>query len=199
MKKPSWFRWSDLVAFLLPVVGIGVVSLYAMRVGVEGSNAKGGLALCWGVAATFMGIWARICWLRRKALEEFTWFPTYGFMVHGNGYQLPDGKAFDALILKTIQAWAPYHPNAEALVKEKVVWVYFEKDLDENDKNPAHTKVKGFTFASSHTMVVDFNDPSEPLEKTAFEHELGHVIHGHATGGWNLAEHHQFMKDHKLR
>jgi hypothetical protein len=48
-------------------------------------------------------------------------------------------------------------------------------------------------------MAVDFDDPNQPFERTAFEHELGHVIHGFATGTWDLAEHHDFMKKKGLR
>lgn len=199
MKKPSWFRLWDILAFAVPIIGISAVTIYAMILGVEGAHAKQGLVLCWVVVATFIAIWARISWARKKALEEFTWYPTYGFMVHGNGYILPPEGIFDGTVFKTVQLWSKFHPNAEAIVKEEINWVFFHKDLNENDKNPAHMKVNGFTFALSHTMAVDFDNPIDALEKTAFEHELGHVIHGFATNNWDMAEHHEFMKKNGLR
>jgi hypothetical protein len=198
-KRPSWFRPLDAAAFLIPVIGITVVTIYAMTVGVEGSNAKGGLALCWVVVAGFIGIWMRLSWLRKRALEAFTWFPTYGFMVYPGGYQVPPAAVFDSSIRKTLQAWSQFHPEAETILTSKVNWVRFEKGLDESAKNPAKLKVEGYTVAVSHSMHVDYDAPDDPLEKTAFEHELGHVIHGFATNKWDMAEHHEFMKKNALK
>jgi hypothetical protein len=77
--------------------------------------------------------------------------------------------------------------------------VSFPQPLDENDKNRAHTKVNGFTVAASHVMAIDYDTPTDAFEKTAFEHELGHVIRGFATSNWDQVEHHAFMKQHDLR
>jgi hypothetical protein len=48
-------------------------------------------------------------------------------------------------------------------------------------------------------MYVDYDYKLDPIEKTALAHELGHVIHGLATGGWDQAEHHAFTKKNHLR
>jgi hypothetical protein len=199
MKKPSWFTLLDTLSFGIPLAGILGVTIYGMIVGFEGAGAKQGAALCCAVAVVWAAIWARVCWLRKKSLDEFTWYPTYGFMVHGNGYKLPTSVIFDISVAETVGAWSVYHPTAEQIVKSDINWVFFVKDLNENDKNPTHTKVNGFTFSRTHLMTVNFNDPADPFDQTAFEHELGHVIRGFATGVWDMAEHHQFAASHGLR
>ncbi len=199
MKKPSWFTLLDVLSFGIPLAGIVGVTIYGTVVGFEGAGAKQGAALLWTVAAVWAAIWARVCWLRKKSLDEFTWYPTYGFMVHGNGYTLPPEVKLDGAVAETIAAWSLYHQNAKTIVMSDVNWVFFVKDLNENDKNPTHTKVNGFTFARSHSMTVSFNNPVDPFEQTSFEHELGHVIRGFATGNWDMAEHHLFAASHGLR
>lgn len=199
MKKPSWFTLLDTLSFGIPLAGIIGVTIYGMVVGFEGAGAKQGITAMTAVAAVWAAIWARVCWLRKKSLDDFTWYPTYGFMVHGNGYTLPSATDFDFAVASTISAWSLYHRDAKSIVQSEVNWVFFVKDLNESDKNPTHTKVNGFTFARSHSMTVNFNDPNGDFDQTSFEHELGHVIRGYATGSWDMAEHHQFAAAHGLR
>lgn len=198
MKKPSWFTLLDLLSFGIPTLGVIGVTVYGMIVGFEGPHALQGEILCWVVAASFLAIWGRYTWLKKKSFDEFTWYPTYGFMVHGNGYTLPSSIDLDILVAKTIGLWTPYHPDAQTIVKSDVNWVYFVKDLNESDTNPTHQKVNGYTFSGTHTMTVNFNNATDPFDKTSFQHELGHVIHGFATGQWDMTEHHQFMAAHGL-
>ncbi len=199
MKKPSWFKVLDLVFFCIPIVGLSLATIYAMVTGVEGPHAVQAVALCWVVVAAFLGIYLRLLWMRWTTLKQYRWYPTYGFMLRQDGYQLPEEGILDGSVWKTIQVWSKHHPNAEQIVKSAVNWVSFHKDLNENDKNRARAKVKGFTVAVSHTMAIDYDSPDEPLDRTAFEHELGHIIHGFATQNWDMEQHHEFMKKHGLR
>lgn len=199
MKKPSWFTLLDLASFGGVTLFAAGVTIYGTIVGFEGPNALQGEILCWVVVATFLAIWGRYSWLKKKSFDEFTWYPTYGFMVHGNGYKLPPETVFDGAVAETIAAWSIYHQTAKMIVKSDVNWVFFVKDLNESDKNPTHTKVNGYTFANTHNMTVNFNNADDPFDQTAFEHELGHVIRGYATGNWDMGEHHAFMAAHGLR
>lgn len=193
-KKPSWFKVWDLVSFAIPIVGISALTIYAHIVGVEGEHAGQGLALCWVVVAAFVAIYLRLLWMRNDTLKQYRWYPTYGFMLRLGEYQLPDESTLDGTVWSTIQKWTKHHSNAEEIVKSEINWVSFHQHLDENDKNRAHMKVEGFTVAASHVMAIDYDTSTDSFDNTAFAHELGHVIHGFATGDWNEAQHHEFMK-----
>lgn len=199
MQKPSWFTLRDLVFFGIPIVGISAVTIYAHIVGVEGEHAGQALALCWVVVAAFIAIYLRLLWIRKETLKQYRWYPTYGFMLRYGEYQLPEEGVLDGSVWKTIQLWSKLHPNAEAIVKSNINWVSFHKHLDENDKNRAHMKVEGYTVAVSHVMAIDYDTPTDAFEKTAFEHELGHVIAGFATNNWDMVVHHEVMKKNGLR
>lgn len=196
-KKPSWFRTLDLVTIAGPGAVTAGLTVYAMIHGYDGP--KQAIPLLWTVTIAFIGIWLRFCQLRKSDLDTFVWFPTYGVMVKPENYVLPKPKVLDALIKKTIDDWTPYFPSAGSIVADgDVIWAWFLKGLNENDKNPAHTKVKGLTIGYSTTMQIDYDTPTDALDKTAFRHELGHVIMGIATGKWDMAVHHAFMGEHGL-
>jgi hypothetical protein len=198
-KKPSWFKVTDLVFFGIPFVGTSALAIYMMVAGFEAKHPLQALILMWVVAVGFLVGYLVQVKIRRDTLARYEWYPNYGFMLRRDEYILPSHAVLDACVGRTIAAWTPYHPNAEEIVKSQVNWVSFIKDLDENDKNRAHMKVNGFTVAVSHTMAIDYDNIGDPFEKTAFEHELGHVIRGFATGNWDMEEHHAFAKAHKIK
>lgn len=200
-KKPHWLRLDDFLTLAGPGIGVLGLLVYCVLAGYVPGWPKGAWIGMLAVGLTFIGIWARVVFLRKKALAKYRWYPTYGFMVHDDGgkYHLPGTVLFEAAIWRTIQAWAPYYKSDVLLKGKDVFWVFFKKDLDENTNNLANMKVEGLTIARSHTMQIDYDSADQPLEKTAFEHELGHIIMGHATGNWDLKTHHDFMKLHKLR
>lgn len=200
MKKPAWFRPLDFIT----IAGGGVVSLgllaYALLHGVEGKHATEGLVLLAVVGLCFIGMWIVFALQRRKWLSQFVWYPKYGFMVSPGGYMLSNiSSALNLLIKRTIDGWAPYHPNAEAIVRARVNWVWFDKTLNETPHELTGKLCKGFAIGNTNSFVVDYDTGTEILEHTAFEHELGHIIHGNATGQWDQAEHHKFAADHGLK
>lgn len=198
-KKPSWFKLWDLVSFGIPIVAIVGLNIYMMVHGFEAKHHTQALILCWVVAASFLGIYLALLKMRFDSLKEFRWYPTYGFMLHIDDYRLPEDGVLDGSVWKTIQAWSKLHPKAEEILKSDVNWVWFKKDLNENDKNLAHQKVKGFTVAVSHMMAIDYDTTTDPLDKTAFEHELGHIIFGFDTGNWDQAAEHAYIKTNGLK
>lgn len=199
MKKPQWFRVLDLLT--IGSGGLMVIGalIYIAIVGVQSPNAVQGIIGLCVVGLCFIAIYAFYVYNRKKWLDSFEWFPTYNLMIQPNGYVLPASGEIDGVVWKTIQAWKPFHPNAEALLKSDTNWVYFQIGLNESPVNPARQKVKGLTVAGTHVIEVDFDNATDALESTAFEHELGHIIHGLATGNWDMGEHHRFMEAHGLK
>jgi hypothetical protein len=199
MKKPSWLRWIDVVTF----GGLTAVSssafFYALTHKIETPHATEGLCLLGTVALCFGLIWLRFTLLYKKWWDAFTWYPEYGFMINPGKYKLPDPKELNRLVKKTIDAWAPYHPTAYFIVRSEVNWVWFEEGLNIRVRDVVGKLCKGYTVPFSHLMGVDYDTPNDVLELTAFEHELGHVIRGNATGIWDESEHHTFMREHGLK
>ncbi len=198
-KKPSWFRPLDFAVCSGASAVIIAFTIYALIVGIEGSHATEAIVLSYVVAALFLLIFGRLCWIRKNWLDQFKWYPTYGFMVHPENYILPGDKEFDDAVAKTISDWSVHYNDVQKVIDEDVIWVWFKKSLDENANNRANQKVNGLTIGYSHTMMVDYDTSYDSLNKTAFAHELGHIIMGHCSHNWDLETHHKFMETHKLR
>ncbi len=196
MKKPSWFRLIDLVSITFG----GLLTTGALVYALVG-KAQGPAGWPWifvATAAAFFGVYFRFAWARKKWLDTFRWYPTYGFMVQCENWESYSNFSFDSEVLPILAAWSDVHPNVMDIIKREVKWVWFKKNLNEVPLNPASRKVKGVTIAGSYTMMVDYDSPGDTLDVTAFAHELGHVIHGNATGNWNQEDHHRFMEKHGL-
>jgi hypothetical protein len=196
MKKPSWFRLIDLVSITFG----GFLTVGALVYALAG-KATGPAGWPWIFVATalgFFGVYFRFVWARKQWLDTFRWYPTYGFMVQCENWKPYDNINFDSAVMDVVEAWSPYHSNAMEVLMSDVKWVWFKRGLNETPLNPAHQKVKGLTIAGTHVMYVDYDKPNDALSDTAFAHELGHVIHGNATGDWNQENHHKFMADHNL-
>jgi hypothetical protein len=198
MKKPTWFRTIDFIT----IGGGGVVSLglmaYALIHGVEGKHATEGLILLAVVGIAFLAVWVVFALQRRKWLHQFRWIPEYGFMVNCGGYLLPDSEKFNAAVQRVIAMWFPYHPTARGIVLSEVNWLWFSKTLNETVSPIATRLCKGLTISATRTMIVDYDNTDDDLSKTAFAHELGHLIRGTATAQWSQSEHHKFAADHGL-
>jgi hypothetical protein len=196
-KKPSWLLPLDFVSFAVP----GIVCLVLLVVGlVHGASGPRQWPYLMGlVGAVFLAIWVRVALLRRAYLDGFRWYPAYGVMAEANGYLLPNDEQMDAAVRADVSRWALYYGTKAAdAVASDVVWCFFKKDLSEADIGRADVRMNGFTIARSHTMYVSYSAAADALEKTAFAHELGHIIMGFSTGAWDQAVHHAFMQEHGL-
>lgn len=199
MKKPHWFRALDFATMTVGgFIAVGVI-VYGLLHPDKVEGPKEWVYLTGLVALLFFGIWARYAYLRKKWLDSFTWIPMYGFMVQPEDYTLSATQEFDSVVRRTIEAWTKFHPDAMTIMTRSVKWVWFKKGLDETPINPARMKVNGLTFPGSYSCYVDYDNKFQSLETTALEHELGHIIHGHATGQWNQNEHHEFARKNKLK
>jgi hypothetical protein len=191
--KPNWLRLLDILTFGGLTLLAGVIALYASLATITTPHAKEGLTLLWVVALTFAGIWGRLTWLRKKELDQFTWFPKHGFMVNPGGYLLPSQEIFNKSVEMIIAAWERHFPQASRIVDDgEVIWVWMSKELSEKPNELTGRTVKGFVIAATRTMAVDYDLSGEDWDKTAFRHELGHIIMGEATRDWNQDTHHTF-------
>ena len=195
MKKPSWFQPLDLTVLAIPIVA----AAYAFIHGYEAKYHAQAGALLIAVPVIMCSLWGYVMYKRKKFFDSCIWFPTYGFMVQPENYLPPAADEFDKVVASTARSWAPFHPNADQLLRSGVKWLYFRKDLDEKPITPKIGLVEGFTTGWGSLIYVDYDNRLDPLEKTAFQHELGHCIHGMATGGWDVVEHHEFAKKNHLR
>ena len=202
MNKPSWLQPLDLIPLLIPVSA----AVGAFLHGYEAENHTQAGVMLVAVPVLMCLLWGRVMYGRKKFLDSCTWLPTYGFMVVPDTrakpeerFLLPAEQEFDAVVANTVRSWTPFHPAADRLMRNSVKWLTFRKDLNEVPINPKVGLVKGLTAGWGTVIFVDFDNRLEPLERTAFEHELGHVIHGLATGGWDQEEHHAFARKNHLR
>jgi len=183
-----------------------VAAAYAFIHGYEAKHHTEAGVLMVTVPVLMWLLWGRVMYDRKKFLDSCTWLPTYGFMVvpdtrvpEQERYLLPAEQEFDSVVASTVNAWKPFHPEADSLMHRSVKWLTFRKDLNEVPLTPKIGLVKGLTTGWGTEIFIDYDNRLDVLEKTAFEHELGHVIHGLATNTWDQEEHHAFMKKNHLR
>lgn len=198
MKKPHWFNPMDFLALSVCALGGIAILIYALINGVQGPGSKEGLALLVLVDVCFVLFWGIHARDRKHWLDTFRWIPEYNLMVQANGYLLPADSEINGVVRAVIHSWMPFHPNAEDILRAEVNWIHFQKDLNETPMNPSLKKLNGFTVAGTHVVYVDFDNKLDALQRTSFAHELGHIIHGVATGSWDEGEHHKFMDMHSL-
>lgn len=204
MEKPSWFKITDFILFAGTAVPAAIMTIYLMyadNVETQGSRAEW-IGLCWAIVAVFILICARFIQVRKKELDRYIWYGKYGFMIEWLEYNPPkedDEAEFNRLVEKTIKGWSEYYPKAENIVKNNVIWVCFKPGPITHVRGTTNKKVAGYTMAEGHKLVVGFREKDQALERTAFEHELGHLIQGHATGDWNENTHHERSKEYGLK
>lgn len=197
MNKPRWYQPLDLI----PIFVAAGISGYAFIHGFEAEHKTQAAVMLVAVPVLICAIVLLGWWNRKKYLDSFTWYPAYGFMIDTKkgGYLLPAEHEFDQFVASVIRSWMPHHPNAELIMKSRVKWLHFRKGMDEKPIKASWGLVKGITVQGGSSIYVDYNSKLDPIERTALAHELGHIIHGLATGGWDQEEHHAFAKKHGLR
>lgn len=197
MNKPSWFQPLTLIPAAMAIASVS----YALVAGVESKHPTQAIVLLGAIPALALGLAFLDMYNRKRWLDRFVWYPTYGFMIdtENEGYLPPAEEEFDTFVASVAKSWAPFHPSADRLLRSRVKWLYFRKGMDEKPVHASWGLVKGITVQGGSTIYVDYNFKLDPIEKTALAHELGHVIHGLATGTWDQEEHHAFAKKNHLR
>lgn len=143
----------------------------------------------------FFAVYGVLLRARKKVLEGFTWVETKfcGLMVTYGEYKL-DINELREVTETTFARWATVVPKAAKVAEEGIViWVVFKFD-----KADVPRKVAGYTIAATRQVVVVPTITTQPLMKTAYAHELGHIIQAEAELGGNEAEQHKRARDLKL-
>jgi len=202
-KKPSAFRWDDLLSFggvtlLSTSVTIFITTMAGLgKIEIEGASPWMGVALCWTVALSMAGIYGALVRARAQELKPFIWVAhpagRYAFMIHPGDYDIDLTELHDE-VLTTVNGWEALYPEAWQSLRKDVVWVWFKPWPIENLFGRS-VKVAGVTVSGTHKMLVGFKEKNQPLKRTAFAHELGHIIQGFQTGDWRQDVHHARSKE----
>lgn len=209
-KKPTWFKFGDLLGFggptLLSLIGTIIVfcsdSIVNAATGAPVPTGVFGVhGLMVTLTLTFLAIYLYVIHLRVKDLKPFRYMTGngYGVMVHSGKYETSFED--DDILGQFEQAfsdWDKIFPGkVYPKVNGKVFWVWFEPAPLHSPRSKL-IKVAGYTIAGSAKTTVAYKDPKQPLDRTALQHEIGHMIQGAVTGSWDMAEHHKRSADHKL-
>lgn len=206
--KPPVWRVGDFIAFGSGAVFCIGFLVYGLVVGFHGDSSAVRQApwLLLATALAFLFVYWRVIVIRQNDIRGFVLVgdPRYGFMVNFGEYSI-DPTTIPTL-LKLIEdarmrwgdaaakgdpADSQFTPQAvDSALTSDYIWVWFRPgDLDLPWGPPG--KVAGYTVGRK--MVVGFK-PGAPPERTAFEHELGHVIQYAVTGIMDNDIHHARSK-----
>ena len=180
------FRWVHLLVFgtanLIPTFCL----IYAIHYGVSGEP----LAMLSVVTGLFWGIYGLFLYQRNKFLNRITYITKHDIAVITNGFNVKQDDV-ERLTDDTIKAWdaaCDFDRSAKSL---EGLWVEFK-----TFPVKLHSKVGTFAgYTIGNNVVIGYKDN---LIETAYQHELGHVIHKEFTGMWNNDKCHEFMTESKL-
>jgi hypothetical protein len=198
-KLPSVWHFGDFIAFGLGGVLCVVLLIYGLLGHTTGSVQWPYIVVA--TAAAFFFIYWRVIVLRQNEIKGFVLVggPKYGFLVNFGDYKPPLGKEeeLEHAISDTIKRWEVCFSAADIdkAVTADYIWVWFKPGtLDLPSGMPG--KVAGYTIARK--MVVGYRSPEIQLNRTAFAHELGHIIQGYITHDWDQKTHHARAKANGL-
>jgi hypothetical protein len=198
-KRPTAWNLLDFLTLNVPALACYVFS--ALTIG--GGSLEATLLLL-TVGLAFTGIWVYVYWKKSQYISSFTIMTRQGVMVRLGGYQCTV-DALEARIELVIATCSVRWPKARWAVERAPIWVSFEPGILEHPQPGVKTRVAGFATMNRVIHVGYFNritrepDPTTPLEYTAFDHELGHVILGDVLGTWDEAKHHALMTEVGIR
>lgn len=195
--RPGPWNWKDAFSFGGVSVVATALALYAQVKGVEGPSSA--YTLLWVVAGTFWFIYGVLVWSRWRFINRYDLVLPNGTMVRTNGYKATLVE-FERELERISLLWVPFFLTAPELLKMNRIWVSFEpKVLKQPFSRETPKTFAGLTSMGGESVrLTYFENPNLPLQKTAFAHEMGHIILGRATKKWDNDEHHTYMKEHKL-
>ncbi len=171
------FQISDLL-----LIGAPAIACVAFGVIVLPSSLEAGLLL-FTVALGFLAVYLTALNNRKKFLSKFK-YKINGVYINPNGY-LASKESFQVEI-----EWLKRSYDVFYKTDLKDVFVEFNNGPIIHNGARHH----GLTFFGGGAVKVEYLDPKQPIEKTAFSHELGHVVIGRATKGWDEDTHHALMR-----
>lgn len=190
MKKPSVFVLKD---FLLPGSLSGASLMIGIVLGILSSLQGAAIMTC--IALLFAGIYIRSLIERVLELRKYEYIPSeyYALMVNYGGYT---GSSDEEMILytnKTLKSWGDVFLPGDvqnAIKNIGIIWVEF-KEMPIPHPSEKGSLVAGYATTKKDKMivVVGFKFKNQELVRTAFEHEVGHIIQAKVTGSWD--SHHE--------
>lgn len=193
MKAPTIFKPFDIVAMLIPSVvsTVGAVLCWFYV------NPLEGRLIAALTAAAFIGISILQLVQRYRFIKSHNVVLPYNVYVKTNGYK---GSVIDMeLELSTmLTVYSREFRNARDVFSAEPVWVEFVPDVM---AIVYHGRVAGYVAGDSARVsyfrkLADGTTeawPDAPVSRTAFAHELAHVLIGRVTGGWDNDTHHELM------
>jgi hypothetical protein len=166
----------------------------------ETENIGAAIALSWVVAAAAWGIYGFVVYCRWKYIKKFDVELEHGIMVARNGY-LVSSLELAAELDRFVGLWEK-HMRVRKRLEEDRIWVVFHPGVIENKGK--YEKVAGFVTVGGNVAHVAYfkrikdgvyvKDPGVSIERTAFAHELGHIVMAREWGDWDQERHHAFTK-----
>lgn len=209
MKYPSPWKLIDFLSFGLfatvPTIIALIFSFSGPLVDSTGANVTvPGLLTIWGVVVLSWFVYFTLVYNRYLFNKRFSIKTKYNVMVNPNGYHITTRNVEEA-IESMIEKFSHSPIDAKKHLEKDFIWVYFDPYLigekyGEPKKLWGFVKVGGNMAWVSYAKSVkeDVPDPKKPIEKTAFIHEISHIILHRAIGTKNEKTHHDFMREYKL-
>lgn len=179
------FRWIDFAmiggASSIPTFCL----IYAINYGVSGQP----LAMLSVVTASFWGIYALYLYHRKQFINTITFITKQDVGIITNGFDVKQLEV-ESEIDEAIKNWniaCNFDRSAKALDGALVSF----KTFPVQDRTVLN--LAGFTIGNSCTVGY-----KPDLKQTAFQHELGHILHKEYSGVYDNEACHKFMKDHNL-
>ncbi len=193
MTRPSPFKILDALTFGLLSVAMTGLAIYVQTT----PQTTQAYALTWTVAAAFWAIYVGLIYVRARFIAKFPIMLTGGIMVNPENY-LTAAAVLDREVQRTLKLYENVgFSDAINLISKSTTWLTFRPGPFPHPQN-YKVKVAGFITAGGEGGQIGYTSPDQPIEQTAFAHELGHIILGRAWKDWDMARHHAFMKEHGL-
>lgn len=203
MGRPSPWQLNDAYSFglvaLLMTAGALAITLWG-----EAESLASAIALGWVVAAVGWAFYGWLVYSRWRYIQRFDVALSHGIMVARNGY-LASSLELEDELQRFIQLYAPHVRNVVDVLEEKRIWVVFHPGAIRNVGG--YEKVAGFVVVGGNVAHVAYfrrqdgivqEDPAAEARRTAFAHELGHIVLGRSWGNWDQGKHHDFQRFHKI-
>ena len=203
MKKPPIFRLRDSFYGFIGLAGLGL-ALYVQLVSPDaGLQAH---ALMWVVGALLALTWPFRIYMRWDLNRRIDFVTSHRVCVFKHGYNIT-AEDCERVVEEMLSKWPDVsegggehsYANAyNALVKD-YNYVSFEEGpyLDHKYLNGALHKFAGLT--TGRTSRVAFDNPDFPIERTAYDHEVGHIAYAVIVHNWYTNEQfHAFAKKYHL-
>jgi hypothetical protein len=192
MKKPNIFRFIDAISFGMLAAIATSLAIYVHLTSKTDPIPAQAYALLWVVAGSFWLIYGLLIYTRYKSIKQIRYVTRHGLLVCPGQFEVLQTDIENETAL-TITSWttATGWEGCRDAIESKPIYVFFKTF-------PVKTHWRSGLFAGytiGQTIVVGFKPE---IAKTAFAHELGHLIHKKWKGYWSEKECHNFMQEKKL-